>query len=476
MAALVAAAVLWAYWPAITSYLGDQHYQEHFAYLWCFVALTLWHSLKGPYRSKFDFGKKRDLIGFGLVALSSLMLLLAVVVGSSTAMRFSLVALLTGLSVLVVIRWSVMRCLMHGALLQLCFGIPYSFYFPLTNKLRWGVSSVVGLPAKLGLVGYQMDGTIVRFPHYELEITSDCSGIGQLLTFGGIAALGVLSSTSSTTRTICVLVLAVALAWASNVARVAMFVMLVGLGWTESIDNETLHSGIGFAVFLPFVVTLVAVLIKTHRPLEEKEITPSAGRWGVAWALVPTILVKLAISPDVPPLREPSYFNALSAPPDHRLVMYAQTQDNDKQTYETPWLISARFARADQQFFDLFHYQTRSRGHLCVHQVANCLTQPGQSITYGEPVTVAGKEWWPIALDRSDPAQSWHVYYAFVIDGERRDDSMSSQFAALIARAFRDSWDIQLTRVMFPGPLQTTLTNYEEGVLTWLGDTVVAPR
>lgn len=476
MAALIAAALLWAYWAGLTDYLGDQHYQEHFAYLWCFVALTLWHSLKGPFRSKFDLGKKRDLIGLGLVALSSLMLLVALVVGSSTAMRSSLVAVLTGLSVLVVVRWSVMRCLMHGALLQLCFGIPYSFYFPLTNKLRWGVSSVVGLPAELGLADYQMDGPIVRFPHYDLEITGDCSGIGQLLTFAGIAALGVLSSNSSTTRTICVIALAVALAWLSNVARVALFVMLVGIGWTESIDDETWHSAIGFVVFLPFVVALVAVLIKTHRPLEAKEIDHSAGRWSVALALVPTVLVKLTTSPDVPPLLEPAYFSALSAPPEHKLVMHAQTQESDQQVYETPWLVSARFARDDQQFFDLFHYQTRSRSHLCVHQVANCLERPGQSITYAEPVTVAGKEWWPIALDRRDPTQSWHVYFAFVIDGERRDDSMSSQFAALTARAFRDSWDVQLTRVMFPGPLSTKLTDYEASVLTWLGETITAPR
>ena len=62
MAALIAAALLWVYWAGLESYLADQHYQEHFAYLWCFVALTLWRTLKGPFRSRFGLrGKRRHV-------------------------------------------------------------------------------------------------------------------------------------------------------------------------------------------------------------------------------------------------------------------------------------------------------------------------------------------------------------------------------------------------------------------------------
>ena len=56
-AALVAAGVLLAYWQALGAYLLDQHYQEHFVYLWAFLALALWRSLRGPFRARFGFGR-----------------------------------------------------------------------------------------------------------------------------------------------------------------------------------------------------------------------------------------------------------------------------------------------------------------------------------------------------------------------------------------------------------------------------------
>jgi len=473
MAALIAAALLWAYWGGLESYLGDQHYQEHFAYLWCFAALTLWHSLRGPFRGVFSLGKKRDLVAVGLALTASLTLLVAQVTGSSTAARSSLVMVLTGLSLAVVPSWSVSRCLMHGALLQLCFGIPYSFYFPLTNKLRWGVSQLIGLPAELGLVSYEMAGPVIRFPHYDLEITSDCSGIGQLLTFTGIAALGILSSNSSAKRTVTVLLLAVVMAWMSNFVRVGVFVMCVGWGWTSTVDNPTLHSAVGFAVFLPFVVTLVWILIKTHRPLSEQGVVEApAGRFPVLLLIAPVLLVRLLATPSVPELEEPRYFQQLSSPPGHQLVMNSKSAESDRKTYDTQWLISARFARSGNEWFDLFYYHTRSPNHLCVHQVSDCLGKVGQTIRYGEPFTVGGHRWWPIALDARDPADSWHVYFAFEVDGERRDDSLATQAATLMARALRGEWDVQLTRVMFPGPLPDAVSDYESEILSWITDTV----
>ena len=94
MAALLAAALLWVYWGSLTSYLADQHFQEHFAYLWCFVALTLWRTLRGPFRSGLSLRSPRDLTAVGLVAAASVLLLLAKTVGSSTGMRTSLAMLL----------------------------------------------------------------------------------------------------------------------------------------------------------------------------------------------------------------------------------------------------------------------------------------------------------------------------------------------------------------------------------------------
>ena len=40
-AAVVALALLYLYRESLLGYLGDQHYQEHFVYLWGFLFLAL---------------------------------------------------------------------------------------------------------------------------------------------------------------------------------------------------------------------------------------------------------------------------------------------------------------------------------------------------------------------------------------------------------------------------------------------------
>ena len=122
-AALIAACLLWIFWDGLRSYLGDQHYQEHFVYLWCFVAIALRRPLRGPFRRRFALRDPRDLAGLLLAFAATLTLALALASGSSSLTRLALVLFVTGLAVLVVASWSVRRCLMHGALLQLCFGL-----------------------------------------------------------------------------------------------------------------------------------------------------------------------------------------------------------------------------------------------------------------------------------------------------------------------------------------------------------------
>ena len=471
-AALIAACLLWIFWDGLRSYLGDQHYQEHFVYLWCFVAIALRRTLRGPFRRRFALSDPRDLTGLLLAFAATLTLALALASGSSSLTRLALVLLVTGLAVLVAASWSVRRCLMHGALLQLCFGFPYSFYFPLTNKLRWGVIQAVRLPAEWGLADYHVQGSVVRFDHYELAITADCSGVGQLLTFAGIAALGVLVSASSGRRVAGILALAVALAWLSNLARVLMFVLLVGLGWTRAVDDAAWHSVLGFAVFLPFVAVLIAAILRTHQPLKTSSTAPRVGRWPVAAVLVPIIAVHLSFTRSSEPPPEPAYFAALSSPPGHELVSIAPSQEADRATYETPWLIGARFQREEGRWFDLLHYNTRSRGHLCIHKVADCLADHAHVASDAPAAEVDGKRWWRVAVNGASDASSYHAYYCFEIAGQRRDDSMWTQLEAIYRRAVEGDWEVALTRVVLPGPLPERPTAYEVDLLTWLGDAV----
>lgn len=441
----------WVYWGPVGGYLADQHYQEHFVYLWLFLAVALSRTLRGPFRLRIGFAAPRDKIALSGALLSGALLWCSAVAGSTTGQRLSLVVLLTSLAVAAVPRWSLRRCVAHGLLLTLCFGVPYSLYFPLTSQLQWGIASLVAMPARLGLASYEVIGQVVVFPHYRLTITADCSGIGQLLTFSGIAALGMLSGVCRTRRALLVMVAAVALAWLSNVARVALFVGLVGVGFTAAIDDPALHAALGFVLFLPFVVTLVWLILRTHTPLPTEPVRDAApGRHHLAWLCLPVVVAHLAVGDGAPALPMPAYFSQLSAPPGHHVGERAPSEAVDRIAYDTPWLVNARFVSAEGRSFDLLHYVTASRTHLCVHKVANCLQDPDSAIHYLSPVEVGGRQWWRLAVDAG--AESSHVYFAFEAAGARRDDSWATSWEVFAERLRGGDGIVRFWRVVLPQP------------------------
>jgi len=471
----LAGVLLLVYWEALLAYWGDQHYQEHFVYLWAFFALALWRSLRPPFRTSFALSEGRDrwaLLCFGgaiaLLAAASLS-------GSSTIARCSLAAAIYSIALLAVPQWNIRQCTLHGMLLLLCFGLPYSLYFPITSKLQWGAAAVVALPAAWGWFDYYVDATAVQFPHYRVVITADCSGLGQALTFLGIAALGVLVSAPRPYRGAMLATLAVALAWLSNLTRLAVFLLLVGLGVTESIESDFWHATIGFLVFMPFVVLLITVVMKTHRaPLARPAVATRPGRISIAWLALPLLVTHLLLrQPELDPLPEPSHFAALTTPPGHILEVRAPSETADQQAYGTPWLLNARFRptspEASNRYFDLLHYTTRSTSHLCVHKVAACLDAIDQEARYEPPVEVAGQTWWRIALDREPASDSMHVYFAFVVDGTRMDDSAATQWQVFRSRLLGHQLPVRLDRIMLPGPLPATPDEYATGILAWLG-------
>lgn len=467
-AALAAACLLWAYWGTIASYLRDQHYQEHFLYLWVLFVLALTRTLRPPFRAVFSWQDRRDRWGLATVVASWLAFAASEAAGSSSLARMSLVGVATGFAVLAVPGWPMRRCAMHGLLMLLCFGIPYAVWFPLTEKLQWGVAQWVALPARLGLVDYVVEGSVVRFADYELAITADCSGLGQLLTFTGIAALGALSSARNRKRTLGLLALAVALAWASNLARVSFFVVVAALGWRWPIANGTAHALLGFLVFLPFVCVLVWTILRTHRPLPAIAVTPAPGRWPIVALALPLPLLSLLLACPGESLREPAYFAQLPQVPGYRLELRGPTEANDRFAYATPWLLNARFAADDGSWFDLFQYATNSSSHLCVHKIAACLQTPGRRASYAAPVVVDDRTWWRIALATDDGSGDAHVYFAFEVAGERYDDSFATQFAVFWLRLLGRTREVRCTRVMWPGPLPAEPTAAEVPVLGWL--------
>jgi hypothetical protein len=294
----------------------------------------------------------------------------------------------------------------------------------------------------------------------------------------GIAAVGVLSAGLRRSRTLMVFALALLLAWLSTLARVAMFVFLVGIGWTEAVDDGTWHALLGLLVFMPFALVLIGVLIKTHVPPQAwpgGQIAP--GRCPVAVLALPLLAVHLLFGrAEETEFPAPPFFASAQLPPGHRLALHAPSEETEKMAYGTKWLLNARFAADEQTYFDLFHYVTRSRSHLCVHKQANCLHSVSGRCHYADPVVIDGRTWWRMELDAEGSRGPTHVYFAFEVGGQRRDDSAATQFAVLRQRALGGSWDVRFTRVMFPGAMPATPSAYDSRVLAWLGEHTEGPN
>jgi len=471
-AVAAAIALLLVYREALESYLLDQYYQEHFLYLWVFLGLALTRTLRGPFRTHVALDSARSGVGVGLAIAAILLLAASESVGSSTGIRASLAVFLTALAVLVVPGWPLVRCLAHGLLLLLCFGLPYAVWYPVTSHLQWGVAQVIALPSRLGLADYEVHGAVVDFPHYDLAITADCSGLGQLLTFSGIAGLAILSSAQNHRRAATLLLLAVVLSWLSNLARVSAFVGCVAVGWTTAVDDPTWHALLGFLVFLPFATTLVWYALRTHQPLPPTAPAPgpATGRWPVFGLLALLALVHFACrQPETVDYPAPAWFQDLAAPPDHRLISHAPTEASDRIAYGTRWLHNARYESSQGHQFDLFHYTTRSRSHLCVHKVAACVGGPGLQVRYADAIEVDGQRWWPLAVDGERDGESTHVYYAFEVGGQRFDDGSATLLHVFQQRLLGKTWEVRLTRVTFPGQLPAAPHPHAAAILGWLG-------
>ena len=89
-AVALAACVLWVFRATLARYLADQHYQEHFLYLWILLALALWRTARGPYRARCGWGDARDRTGLALAAGALLCLTAHELGGSNVVGRTAL--------------------------------------------------------------------------------------------------------------------------------------------------------------------------------------------------------------------------------------------------------------------------------------------------------------------------------------------------------------------------------------------------
>ena len=73
-------------------------------------------------------------------------------------------------------------------------------------------------------------------------------------------------------------------------------------------------------------------------------------------------------------------------------------------------------------------------------------------------------------------ADTVHVYYSFQVGDQLFDDSIWTQLKVFSQRLSGSNAPIRFTRVTFRGPLPDQPTDYERGILDWLGQTAPSER
>ena len=480
MRALAIAAVggllFFCFHDPVLAYLQDHYYQSHFLFLWAFFIAALYKAGRGQIAASLTGGgRTRCGLGAGVLALA--VLHAGLVTGSSTVQRLSLVLAFTSWALIAAKGWSVWRCGGYAAFAMLCFGLPYSVYFKLTNVFRATFMEMLEFLGSVLPLGYRAEGATLFVGNYPLAVTEDCSGFNQLVTFIGLAMLGTLTGRSGARRVALLFTLAIALAYLSNLARMFAFVGAAHLGWTSVIEEPTPHSLLGFFVYAPFVLAFIWVVLKTHKPLPPSE-RPSAevskaGEPGsarraipVAALVAPFVIVRLLHLGELPvDSTPPAFFADLQAPPGYELVERADSEDREREVYDTPWLMNAAFVGPAGESFEMFSYLTRSRRHLAVHQISNCLEAPGSRVAYGPVVEVQGRRFW--SLEVISEGERQHGYFSFVVDGEDHDDKFGTQLEVFGQRLFGGVREVGLTRFLMPGPLVLPIPAADRAILSW---------
>ena len=469
IACLALAAVGFCFHAPVVTYVSDHHYQSHFLFLWAFFAAALIKTGRGRFAARICRGP-RGVAGSVLAVLALALFHAGLVTGSSTAQRLAVVVTFVALLLLVAVGWSPRRCLGWGAFALMCFGVPYSAYFALTRIFRQSFMFVLEALPRFTPLQYEVQGLALHFDGYHLSITPDCSGFNQLVTFFGLAFLGSLTARPALRRTALLFVVGAVLAYASNVARIVGFVVLVGLEQYQFIEDPDLHSVVGFVAYAPFILGFIWLILRTHTPTASRprgEGEAELTRLPAVALLVPFVALRLLhlAEPEVS-TQEPRFMVGVDAPPGYQMLRRSPSEGLERDTYETPWLLNAAFGGPGRPAFELFSYLTRSRRHLAVHQISHCLDVPGTEVVYGDPIEVAGRTFWTLELISEN---SWyHGYFAFWVDGEDFDDQFGTQLEVFSRRLLGGGvQEVGLTRFLMPGPLQRPLSAADRALLAW---------
>lgn len=204
-----------------------------------------------------------------IVVLASLMLLVFGFAGTEYyTMRTSLVFLLAGI-ILFLFGWLIFKqLLIPVSFLLFMVPLPYIVYDAMAFPLKLMVAKFSVVVLKLCGISVLREGNIIMFPQTVLEVADACSGLRSLMSLLALAVAYAMFSHLSTIKRVVIILSAIPIAIATNMARVIVTGILAQY-YGGAVAEGFFHEFAGMSVFAIAMVLLfiLGALLSRVRPL-----------------------------------------------------------------------------------------------------------------------------------------------------------------------------------------------------------------
>lgn len=141
----------------------------------------------------------------------------------------------------------------------------------LTPMMEFATSATASFTDLIGLHP-RMSGTIIRYPHYVMEVVVPCSGMASVVGLMALSALLAHLSAASWRRSVLLVASAVPVALLANIIRLSLTALL-GVSFGEKVASGFLHELSGVFTFLLGAVIIICIprgkpVRRSERPLQ----------------------------------------------------------------------------------------------------------------------------------------------------------------------------------------------------------------
>lgn len=259
-----------AFWGGLVELVGRWYRQEEYSHGFFLPLISLWMLWSRRAALRESMGAPT---GWGLVVLgiSALMLVLGEVTAVFVAMQVGFLVALVGL-VLCYGGWSLLRLtLLPIAFLLFAIPLPYFVDSQLSWRLQL-ISSSLGVEF-LRALGYSvfLEGNIIDFGNYKVQVIEACSGLRYLYPLLSIGFLMAYIYPAPMKWRVLIFVSVVPITILTNSARIALTGILVGQ-FGPGVADGFMHYFEGWVIFIVCQLILIAIIMLIERFTQRRHI------------------------------------------------------------------------------------------------------------------------------------------------------------------------------------------------------------